>query len=160
MRDSRGLLILLTVVVAAAVVVWFATRTPGPPAPVPTPAEPETDTTVRLDFDDLPVDSPDLAVGPARVRVAIQDGFSSWSVIIDCAEPEGCAGELAARVDLDAGDDERQVVLAGRVDVPAGGELHFEGLQDPATPVAGINRVSLEVRHRVSEADVLSEPLQ
>jgi hypothetical protein len=157
-RDSRGLLLLLVLVVATAIAVWLLTRrepeplTPQPPA--------ETPDTVRLEFDDIPVDSPDLAVGPARIRSAVQEGFSSWLVIVECTEPGGCAGELAVDVELDTGAGRDHVVLAGRVDVAAGDEMRFEGLQDPSTPVEAIDGVTLEVRHRGAERDLISEPIQ
>jgi hypothetical protein len=157
-RDSRALLIVLALVVVVAAAIWLALRrgpeTPAP-APVPTPVEVE-----RLEFDDLAVDSPDLAVGPARLRIAVQNGFSSWSLTTDCGEPDGCVGELSVEIGYDTGTDRGRVVLAGRFDTPAGGELRFEGLQDPATEVEGIDRVALEVRHRGPEADVISEPIQ
>ena len=158
MRDSRGLLLLLVVVVAAAIVVWLLTRR-EPAAPTPQPPA-ETPETVRLEFDDVRVDSPDLAVGSARVRTAIQQGFSSWLVIVECAETDGCAGELAVDVGYDTGDGRDHVVLAGRFDVPDGGEMRFQGLQDPATTVAAVDRVTVEVRHRGAERDLISEPIQ
>lgn len=158
MRDSRGLLLLLAVVVVAAVAVWLLTRrAPESPRRVLPSEAPETE---RLEFDEVRVDSPDLEVGPARVRTAIQEGFSSWLVIVECAETRGCVGELAADVEYDTGAGSDHVVLAGRFDVAAGGELRFEGLQDPSTPVEAIDRVTLAVRHRGSEGDVLSEPIQ
>jgi hypothetical protein len=145
-RASRGLLIVLAVavVIAVAVAIWFGLRrgpSAEPPGTIPPPPE-----TVLLEFSDLPVRSADLAVGPATVRGAIQDGFTSWLVVIPCSEPGGCAGELAVELDYHTGSAPGSLVLAGRYDVPSGGELRFEGLQEPSTPVDQIDRVTLEVR--------------
>jgi hypothetical protein len=151
-------LILLGVVVVAALAVWFATSDrDGEDAAMVAPDE--VSRTVRFEFDDLSVRSPDLKVGPARVRGAIQEGFSSWLVMMDCAEPDGCAGEFALELSFDTGADRRDFVLTSRGEVPHDGELRFEGLQDPSTPVARVVGLSLEVRSRGDRRDLLAEPI-
>ncbi len=143
MRDARGLLILLAVLVVAAAVVWFSIhRRSDEPGPVLL----ETAETVLFDFAGLAVRSPDLRVGEARVRGANQGEFSSWLVVMDCEEPEGCAGEFGVTVSFDTGSADRQIVLVNDLQVPMGGELRFQGLQDPSTPVERIDKLVLEVR--------------
>lgn len=143
MREARGLLILLGVVVVGALVVWFAIGRRGGETRRPT-LEPVK--AVLFDFEGVAVKSPDLRVGQARVRGAIQDGFSSWLVMMDCMETDGCAGEYGVKVNFHTGSDPRELVLANAFDVPMGGELRFQGLQDPSTPVDRIDKLVLEVR--------------
>ncbi len=143
MREARGLLILLAVVVVGALVVWFAIGRRGGESSSPALEPFEA---ILFDFDDVAVTSPDLQVGQARVRGAIQDGFSSWLVMMDCAQADGCAGEFAVKVSYHTGSEGRELVLANALEVPMGGELRFQGLQDPSTPVDRIDKLSLEVR--------------
>ena len=144
MRDSRGLLILLALVVVVATVVWFATRL-EPVSPRPTPEE---DQPIRFRFSDVKVKSPDLEVVEPEVRGAIRTTYSSWLVTLNCAEPEGCAGEFAIEVRYHTGSDSERIVIATRCDVPNGAELRFEGLQDSPTPVDHIEYLTLEVLER------------
>ena len=142
MREARGPLILLAVLVVAAAV-WFVVQwRSGPTGPrLLQPIE-----AVPFDFEDVPVRSPDLRVGPARVRGSIQDGFSSWLVIIACAEPEGCTGEFKIDVRFHTGSDKRRLAFVNRAEAPMEGDLLFQGLQDPSTPVVRIDELSLDVR--------------
>lgn len=143
MRETRGLLILLAVVIVGALVVWFAIGRRGGESRSPAMEPVEA---ILFDFDEVAVRSPDLRVGQARVRGAIQDGFSSWLVVVDCAQTDGCAGEFAVRVSYHTGSEARELVLANGLEVPMGGELRFQGLQDPSTPVDRIDKLSLVVR--------------
>ena len=142
MREARGPLILLAVLVVAAavwfVVQWRSDRT-GPKLLQPIEAVP-------FDFEDVPVRSPDLRVGPARVRGSIQDGFSSWLIMMACAEPDGCTGEFEIEVGFHTGSDKRRLVFVNRSEAPMEGDLRFQGLQDPSTPVVRIDELSLDVR--------------
>ena len=142
MREARGPLILLGVLVVAAVV-WFAVQWRSDRN---RPARLEVVEATLFDFAAVAVTSPDLLVGPARVRGAIQDGFSSWLVTMDCAQPDGCTGEFGIEVSFHTGSDRRQLVLVNRFEAPMGGELRFEGLQDPSTPVDRIDGLALDVR--------------
>lgn len=144
MRDSRGLLILLVVVVAAAAVVWWLTG----PRDEGSTVTPDESGPVRFQFPEVAVRSPELAVGPADVRGAISPDHTSWLVITSCLEPAGCAGELALEIRYDTGVGSRVLRLVTRCDAPQGGELRFEGLQDPSTPVRRIERLTLEVTER------------
>lgn len=143
MRDARGLLILLAVVVVAAAVVWFSIhRRSDETGPVLLgPAE-----KVLFDFGGLAVRSPDLRVGEARVRGASQGEFSSWLVTMNCGEPDGCTGEFGITLSFDTGSGDRKIVLVNGLEVPMGGELRFQGLQDPSTPVERIDKLVLEVQ--------------
>ena len=144
MRDSRGLLIVVAVVVALATVVWLVNR----PKHEPSRLVPEDDKPVRFRFVDVAVTSPDLEVVEPEVRGSIRSTYSSWLVVLKCAEPEGCAGEFAFQVSYHTGNESRQLVIIEQCDVPNGGELRFEGLQDPPTPVDRIERLTLEVLER------------
>jgi hypothetical protein len=143
-RDSRGLLIVMAVVIAVAAVVWLASR----PEHEPSRLKPETDQPVRFRFADLSITSPDLEVVEPEVRGSIRASYSSWLVILICAEPEGCAGEFAVDLRYHTGSESRRLVIVNRCDVANGGELRFEGLQDPSTPVDRIERLTLEVLER------------
>jgi hypothetical protein len=141
-RDSRGLLILLAVVVIVATVVWFLTR---PPSPRGVP-ESDADQPIRFLHDDVPVVSPDLAVELERVVGAIHTSYSSWSVVLVCREPDGCSGDLELEVAYRSGPADRKLVMITHAAAPAGGELRFEGLQDPPEPIDGVDGLTLAVR--------------
>ena len=144
MRESRGLLIVVVVVVALAALVWFLNR----PEHEPSRLIPDENEPVRFRFSDVSLRSPDLEVSEAEVRGSIRSSYTSWLVVMKCAEPEGCAGELAVEVRYAGGDETRRLSLVTLCDVPDGGEIRFEGLQDPATPIEGIEQLTLEVRER------------
>lgn len=143
-RESRGLLIVVVVVVALAAVVWFLSR----PEHEPSRLIPEKDEPVRFRFTDVSLRSPDLEVVQPEVRGSIRSSYTSWLVVMNCAEPEGCAGEFALEVSYATGDGTRRLSLVTLCDVPDGGEIRFEGLQDPATPIERVERLTLEVRER------------
>jgi len=65
---------------------------------------------------------------------------------MDCAEPDGCTGEFGIKVSFHTGSDHRQLVLVNHFEAPMGGELRFQGLQDPSTPVDRIDGLALDVR--------------
>lgn len=142
MREGRGPLILIAVLVVAAVV-WFAVHRRSE---INRPMRLEPVEAVRFEFEKVAVGSSDLRVGPARVRGAIQQGFTSWLVMMECAEAEGCIGEFAVTVSYHTGTERRQVVLVNRLEAPMGGELRFQGLQDPSTQVLRIDELTLDVR--------------
>ena len=146
MRQSIGLLLLLVVVVAAAVVLFILSRQPGEPAG---PAV-EAPDVVRFSADDVPVRARGLEVSSAGVRVAIHPTFASWLVRVTCDEPDGCSGELTATVRYTDRGEDRSLGLVGSFDVPVGGDLRFEGLQEPPTGVDRIDRVLLEVQSRAT----------
>jgi hypothetical protein len=143
-RDIRGLLIVVAVVVALAAAVWLVNR----PKHQPSRLVPENDEPVRFRFADVSITSPDLEVVEPEVRGSTRSTYSSWLVVLSCAEPEGCAGEFAVEVKYHTGDESRRVVIVNRCEVPNGGEMRFEGLQDPSTPVDRIEGLTLEVRER------------
>jgi hypothetical protein len=142
-KDARGLLILLAVVVVVAGVFYLVTR-PKPEAATPAIG----DEPVRFRADDVPLTSDDLAVTMKSVRAAVHADYTSWLVLLTCDEPEGCAGELEAMLRVHGGGSERRLTMVGRVDVPAGGELRFEGMEDVASVVDRVDRVTLVVRER------------
>lgn len=141
MRDSRGLLIVVAVAVALAAAVWLLNR----PKPEPSRLIPEDGEPVRFRFDDVAVVSPDLAVVEPKVVGSTRSTQTSWLVVLKCAEPEGCAGEFAVEVGYQTGGESRRLTIVNRCDVPNGGELRFEGLQDPPTPIDRIEGLTLEV---------------
>ncbi len=144
MRDFRGLLIVIAVAVALAAVVWLVSR----PEHEPSRLIPEVDEPVRFRFADVAVASPGLAVGGAEIRGAIRPTYSSWLVVLTCAEPDGCAGEFAIEVSYHTGEASRKLGIVQHCDVANGGELRFEGIQDPPTPIDRIERLTLEVVER------------
>lgn len=141
---TRVLLILAALIVVFVVVVWYI----GCPHPEETPPRPERSEPLRFDHNEFKVESPDLEVGPASVRGAIHPSYLSWVVVIDCAEPEGCTGELKLTIEYDTGSETRRIIVDNRCDVPLGGELRFEGFQDPPTPVSRIKSLTLDVVDR------------
>lgn len=144
MRDFRGLLIVISVVVALAAVVWLVSR----PKHEPSRLIPEHDEPIRFHFADVSVISSNLEVAEPEVRGSIRSTYSSWLVVLKCVEPEGCAGEFTVEVKFHTGDESQRVVMVDRCDVPNGGELRFEGLQDPPTPIDRIEGLTLEVLKR------------
>lgn len=156
-RDARGLLIFLAIVLAVAGGLWWWSR----PRPVPeAPPPPEPAESVRFHKSGLAVRSPELAVGSAELRATVHPGYTAWRVEVGCAEAVGCAGEFTVEVRYATGQDgEGRVVLRGSCDVPSGGAMVFEGLQDPPAPVAGIELVTLEVRSRGSAGGEVEVPL-
>lgn len=141
MRDIRGLLIVVAVVVALAAAVWLVTR----PKHEPSRLIPENDEPVRFRFDDVSIASPDLEVVEPEVRGSIRSTYSSWLVVMKCAEADGCAGEFTLEVKYLTGDERRRLLIVNRLEVPYGGELRFEGLQDPPAPVDRIEGLFLEL---------------
>jgi hypothetical protein len=143
-RDFRGPLIVVAVVVVLATMVWLVSR----PGDGPSRLILEDDTPVRFHFDDVPITSFDLEVSEPRVHGSIRSSFSSWLVILNCAEPEGCAGEFALEVTFQSGRERREITIIALCDAPSGGELRFEGLQDPPLPVDRVDGLTLEVIER------------
>lgn len=146
LRDSRGWLVALAVVVIAVVaaVVWFATR----PRPEPPRVAPDETAPVPFRYSEIAVKSPDLEVGLAEIRGAISPTYMTWRITMDCAEPEGCTGELAVDVRYRVDNESRRIVLINRCEAALGDELRFEGLQDSSTPIDRIEGLSLDVRDR------------
>lgn len=155
-RDSRGLWIVFAVVAVVAIVLWLVIR------PQPEPVRPGSDKAgpIPFHFADLSVTSPDLAVGPAEIDGGIYPTYSSWRVTMNCAEPDGCVGEFVLEVKYHAGSETRRIVIINQGQALVNGELRFEGLQDPSTPVDRVDRLSLEVRdRRVLDGEPIEIPL-
>ncbi len=144
MRNIRGLLILIAVVLVLAAVVWLANR----PEHQPSRLIPDDDEPAHFRFADLQVTSPDLAVAAPEVRGLIRSDYSSWVVVLRCAEPEGCAGEFSVDVTYHTGGERKLLSIVSRCDALNGGELRFEGLQDPPTPIDGIEGLDFNVLER------------
>ncbi|MCU0304626.1 MAG: hypothetical protein MUC56_11275 [Thermoanaerobaculales bacterium] len=154
MRISKVLLILLAVaLVAAAVLVWYLSR----PEPVVVPATPEPEGPTRVGVTAVAVRSPDLAVGAAEVRAAVYPDYSSWLVKLPCAEAAGCAGKLALDIAFHTGGEDRVISLTGRFDVPNGGELRFEGLDNRPTAVERLDSITLRVVERAAPGEPARE---
>jgi len=142
--STRGLLIVVAAVLVVAALVWLATRSePEPPRVERDEAEP-----VRFEFAEIPVTSPEIDVGPAEIRGAVYPDYSSWRVTMSCDEPDGCTGEFALEVSYRSGSEARRVAFINRCEAPLGQTLRFEGVQDLAAPIDGIDRVVLKVRDR------------
>jgi hypothetical protein len=155
-KNARVWWLLLAIIGVVVVVIWFVSA----PEPVETTPRPERDEPVRFSHDELAVDSPELEVGTAAVRGAIHPGYTSWLVIVDCAEQEGCAGEFSIAIDYLAGAEARRIVVDSRCDVPFGGEMRFEGLQDPSTPVGRIEELTLEVVDRRRSGEPVTDEIE
>ena len=153
MRDSRGLLILLAVVLVVATVVWLAIR-PTPDRPRP---KAEDDEPIRFHYTDPPVTSPGLEVNGVEVHGAIYPSYTSWAVTMSCAEADGCSGSIVVEIDYRNGTDVHQIMMASRADVPSGGELRFQGLQDSSTPVSEITMLSIKVNESRRSVDSMDE---
>lgn len=156
MRDLRAPLIVLAVVVVLAAVVWMVSR----PEHEPSRLVPVEDQPVRFDFADLAITSPDLAVAAPVVRGSIRSDYASWVVVLRCAEPEGCAGEFSVEVSYLTGGERRSLTMVSRCDAPDGGELRFEGLQDPPTPIDGIEGLELTVIERSTPGQEPDESIE
>jgi len=148
MAESRTLLVglgVLAVVVLLCLGAWFCTRTPPSPPVEPEPPPPRP---IRFGFEELTVDATGIVVGPALVRGAVQPGFTSWLVIVECMEPEGCAGEARVTIDYEAASGSGSNVITGRFDAAMGSSVRFEGLGKEPVTVSGVRRVSIEATER------------
>ena len=105
MKNARIWWLLLAIVGVVVVVIWFVSA----PEPIKTTPRPERDEPVRFSHDELAVDSADLEVGTATVRGAIHPGYTSWLVIVGCAEPDGCAGEFSVTIEYHTGTESRRI---------------------------------------------------
>ena len=92
--------------------------------------------------------SPELQVGPAEINGAVHPDYASWTISMTCAEPDGCAGELALEIRYRGGGEDGRVVLLNVVDLGSGAEIVFDGLEEPPRPIVEIDRLTLEVRSR------------
>jgi hypothetical protein len=155
-RNARVWWLLLAVAAVVAVVVWFVSG----PEPIKTTPRPERDEPVRFSHDEVAVDSARLEVGAASVRGAIHPGYTSWLVIVGCAEPDGCAGEFSVTIEYHTGTESRRIEVENRCDVPFGGEMRFEGLQDPSTPVGRIDELTLEVLERRRPGETAADEIE
>ena len=145
MKNTRGLLILIAVVVAAAAVLYLLTR--REPTPV-TPATVEEPGPIRYRADDVPLSPGGLALSLVGVRASIHPDATTWLVSLTCDEPEGCSGKLEATLHYHSGDEGRRLVMVGRFDVPVGGELRFEGMEQASAAIDRVDRVEVRVRER------------
>jgi hypothetical protein len=150
-RDSRGLLIVIAVVVALAAALWLVNR----PKHEPSRLIPEDGEPVRFRFNDVAITSPDLEVVEPEVVGSTRSTQTSWLVVLKCAEPEGCAGEFAVEVRYQTGGESRRIAIVNRCDVPNGGELRFEGLQDPPTPIDRIEGLTLQVLEQEASDEIV-----
>jgi len=150
-RDFRGLLVVVAVVVTLAAGVWLVNR----PKHQPSRLIPENDEPVRFRFADVTITSPDLEVVESEIRGSTRSTYTSWLVVLNCAELEGCAGEFALEVRYHTGSESRRLVMINSCDVPNGGELRFEGLQDPPIPVDRIEGLTLEVLERGASDEIV-----
>lgn len=135
---------MLASVVLIAGVVWWLTR------PQPKTVEPviHDEGPVQFEFSELPVKGRGIAVSDAEVRGSYLSGVTSWSVAMTCEERDGCVGKLVLEVEYTGGEDDGRVVIVDQVDLPYGGELRFQGVEDPGVVVQGIEKIILEVRDR------------
>ena len=131
-RRDRWLVVAMMVaaVIAAVFLSWRGCR----PAPADAPL-------VRRSFavDGVPVDSPNLEVGPVVVRVTSYRGYTDWACLLECLEPEGCRAEVRLVVDYIAGGAEGRVVIVGSIDAEPGETMRIGRVQRP--PVAEFDRV-------------------
>ena len=149
MSGARWLVILL-VVVAVVTAGWWFLRRPRPVDPIPGR---EMEGPVRFDHGEVDVHSPDLVVGVATVRGAAAPGYSSWLVMMDCLETDGCAGRFALEIRYRSDDGRRSVTVTDDFDIAHEGVLRFEGLENQAIALTGIEGLRLEVLSRRTLGD-------
>jgi len=125
---------LVVAIVAAAIAAAFVTWRGCRPAPADEPV-------VRRSFavDSVPVDSPDLEVGPAVVRATSYRGYTDWACLLECLEPEGCRAEVRLVLDWVGEGAGGRMVVAGSVDAEQGETMRIGRVQRP--PIAGFDRV-------------------
>jgi len=107
---------------------------------------------VRRSFavDSVPVDSPDLEVGPAVVQATSFRGYTDWACLLECLEPEGCRAEVRLVLDWVGEEGGGRMIVTGAVDAEPGETMRIGRVQRP--PVAGFDRVerlALEVTRLV-----------
>lgn len=147
-RDAGLVWLAVAVIIVLALATWFCVQSRKPST---TPfVDPEGPQRVRVD--DVEVSSPELLVGPATIRGAVYPEFVSWLVITSCAEEDGCEGVFAAVFDVRHETGRSVVRLDHRFDVPAGGELRFEGLLDGRFANLAVDECRIEVISRGTPA--------
>lgn len=146
----KPLLIAVAVVGALAIafLAWRAWR----PGPLVEAGPPQS-----FSVDNVVVDSPDLAVGPATVRGTIHEGYTDWACILECREPAGCNAEIQLIVDFTRAGENQQLVLAGAVAAATGEVIRLDRVEWRQVSADRVGRVRLVVvgrRSREGTSDI------
>jgi hypothetical protein len=141
------------VVVVVAVALWLMRRpSPGP--------ESEIGPAADFEFETVDLISPDVAVTLEVVRGTLRDGYTDWSCIFRCAEPDGCYGNVQVEIVYISGDQPRKLVLGGRIDGAAGAAMRVGRAQRPAPSVTRIDHVDLTVLDSFRPGDPTPTPME
>jgi len=129
------------VAVAAVVVVAIIIQRGCRRAPIQGPVD------VRaFSFDNVPVESPDLAVGPAVVRADSYRGYTDWACRLECREPDGCHAEVRLVLDYSGGGTAGRLMVTATLDASQGETMRIGRTQrPPAASVDTVDRVELKV---------------
>jgi hypothetical protein len=133
------------VAVAAVLVVAIIMQRGCRRAPAQGPVE------VRaFSFDNVSVESPELAVGPAVVHADSYRGYTDWACLLECREPEGCHAEVRLVLDYSGGGATGRLMVTATLDASQGETMRIGRTQrPPAAAVEKVDRAELEVVRRM-----------
>jgi hypothetical protein len=157
--SSRLLAVAMVLVVALAAAIgyylwrqWQATR------PLP-PPKPPVELPDSFSVDDVPVQSPQMALNLVGMRGTVHADYTDWSCLVECREREGCHATVEVRVEYRSEGEPSRLVIGGRIDGKVGEVMRIGRAQRPPVAVDGIDSVEVTVL-RVHTDDEEEEELE
>lgn len=98
--------------------------------------------------DDVPTESPGLAIEVTNVRGQLHEGYMDWACLVRCTDPAGCSADLRLTVHYTSAGSSATITFAGPIDVPMGARARLGGVQRPPRAVDRVDRVAIEAKHR------------
>ena len=114
---------------------------------------PAAEAAASFSADDVPTESPDLAVAVTNVRGQLHEGYMDWACLVRCNDPAGCSAELHLTVHYTSAGSPATINFAGPIDVPMGARARLGGIQRPARAVDGVDRVVIEAKRGRAPGD-------
>ena len=96
-------------------------------------------------FEQIVLESPDLALDLQSVRGNVHETYTDWSCIFICREFGGCHADVQLEVFFRSAGEERRLTLAGRLDGERGDALRLGRVQRPPVNVEAVERLTLTV---------------
>jgi hypothetical protein len=160
MRGSSRLLAvaILLVVVLAAVLGYYLWRQWEATRPLP-PPKPPVELPDSFEVEDVPVQSPQLALHLVGMRGTVHPDYTDWACLLECREREGCHATVEVRVEYRSEGESSRLVIGGRIDGKVGEVMRIGRAQRPPVAVDGIDSVEVTVL-RVHTDDEEEEELE
>jgi hypothetical protein len=109
---------------------------------------PATEAAASFSVDEVPTESPGLAVTVTNVRGQLHEGYMDWACLVRCNDPDGCSADLHLTVHYTSAGSPATIDFAGPIDVPMGARARLGGVQRPPRAVDGVDRVVIEAKPR------------